>query len=113
MSVGGRESMKDIIIATIAIVGPIISGLMAYMSAVRKSKNDLEAVKEVNRNELKKIKEQHETELDRMQKELDLQKEKGIHDAGTNLASKFLEQYLDGQGKNIMDQLIKEAINKK
>lgn len=52
--------ISDIILALIAILGPIISGVWSYKSAVKKSEDDLEAVREKNKADIKAIKIQSE-----------------------------------------------------
>ena len=57
----------------ISIVVPIISSLLTYLAAIKKSKNDVEAVKISAENEIKKIREESDKELKRIQKETDEQ----------------------------------------
>lgn len=57
----------------ISIVVPIISSLLTYLAAIKKSKNDVEAVKISAENEIKKIREESDKELKRIQKKTDEQ----------------------------------------
>ena len=53
----------------ISIVVPIVSSLLTYLAAIKKSKNDVEAVKISAETEIKKIREESDKELKRIQKE--------------------------------------------
>ncbi len=55
----------------ISIVVPIVSSLLTYLAAIKKSKNDVEAVKISAETEIKKIREESDKELKKIQKETD------------------------------------------
>ena len=79
----------------ISIIVPIISSLLTYLAAIKKSKNEIETVKISADNEIKKIKEESEKELKRIQKETDEQIRLKI--AEQNLSSKSKEEQLKNE----------------
>ena len=76
----------------ISIVVPIVSSLLTYLAAIKKSKNDVEAVKISAETEIKKIREESDKELKRIQKETDEQIRLKI--AENDLTSKTNEEQL-------------------
>ena len=76
----------------ISIIVPIISSLLTYLAAVKKSKNEVEAIKISADNEIQKIREESEKELKRIQKETDEQIRLKI--AENDLSSKSNEEQL-------------------
>ena len=74
----------------ISIIVPIVSSFLTYLAAVKKSKNEVEAIKISADNEIQKIKEESEKELKRIQKETDEQIRVKI--AENNLSSKSKEE---------------------
>ena len=52
----------------ISIVVPIVSSLLTYLAAIKKSKNDVEAVKISAETEIKKIREESDKELKKFKK---------------------------------------------
>lgn len=83
----------------ISFIVPIISSLLTYLAAVKKSKNEVEAIKISADSEIKKIREESDKELKRIQKETDEQIRLKI--AESNLSSKANEDKIktDAIGK--------------
>ena len=91
----------------ISIVVPIVSSLLTYLAAIKKSKNDVEAVKISAETEIKKIREESDKELKRIQKETDEQIRLKI--AENDLTSKTNEEQL----KNVAtSKFLEEFITK-
>ncbi|BAM46359.1 hypothetical protein [Amphibacillus xylanus] len=61
--------IKDIVLALIAVLGPIISGVWSYKSSVKKAEADLKAVREKNKTEIESIKIQAENELEKIREQ--------------------------------------------
>lgn len=89
----------------ISIIVPIVSSLLTYLAAIKKSKNDVETVKISAETEIKKIREESDKELKRIQKETDEQIRLKIAENDLNsktneehlknvAASKFLEEFM-------------------
>ena len=76
----------------ISIIVPIISSILTYVSAIKKAKSEVEAVKIKAENEIKKVREESEKDLKRIQKETDEQIRLEI--AKANLSSQRNEQQL-------------------
>ena len=76
----------------ISIIVPIISSFLTYLAAVKKSKNEVEAIRISADNEIQKIREESDKELKRIQKETDEQIRLKI--AESNLSSKSNEEQL-------------------
>ncbi len=91
----------------ISIVVPIVSSLLTYLAAIKKSKNDVEAVKISAETEIKKIREESDKELKRIQKETDEQIRLKI--AENDLTSKTNEEQLKNVATSkFLEEFIKD-----
>lgn len=106
--------LKDVILALIAIMGPIISGVWSYKSAVKKSEVNLEAVKEQNKSDLEAIRIKTENELRKIQEQALADEQVHERKVKTELVAKQFEnpevQKLLGDA---IGNLIKDTIEKK
>lgn len=57
------------------IISSLITGVLAYLAAVQKSKSDLRAVELTNENKLKEIEAQAKADMEKLEKQLDKQAE--------------------------------------
>ncbi len=91
----------------ISIIVPIISSFLTYLSAVKKSKHEVEVIKISADNEIKKIREESDKELKRIQKETDEQIKLKI--AESDLASKSNEEQLKNAAiSKFLDEFMKD-----
>ena len=60
----------------VTVITTIVSGLLAYFSATRKTKSDLVALKESNRLEIEKLMSQHKLDLEALERKHEMEKEK-------------------------------------
>lgn len=105
--------LKDIILALIAILGPIISGIWAYKSSVKKSVADLEAVREKNKAEIEAIKIQSENEIAKIKEqalaEARLHEDKAKIDLATR---QFENPAIQGLMGNMIGSVMEKALEK-
>lgn len=91
----------------ISIIVPIISSFLTYLAAVKKSKNEVEAIKISADNEIQKIREESDKELKRIQKETDEQIRLKI--AENDLSSKSNEEQLkNAAASKFLDEFMKD-----
>ena len=84
-----------------------ISSLLTYLAAVKKSKNEVEAIKISADNEIQKIREESDKELKRIQKETDEQIRLKI--AESDLSSKSNEEQLKNTAASkFLDEFMKD-----
>ena len=90
----------------ISIVVPIVSSFFTYLAAIKKSKNEVEAIKISAENEINKIREESDKELKRIQKETDEQIRLKI--AENDLTSKNNEEQIKNAfSSKFIEELIK------
>lgn len=90
----------------IPIVVPIVSSFFTYLAAIKKSKNEVEAIKISAENEINKIIEESDKELKRIQKETDEQIRLKI--AENDLTSKNNEEQIKNAfASKFIEELIK------
>jgi len=95
--------IENILLALIAILGPIISGIWSYKSAVKKSESDLAAVKEKSKAEIESIKIRADNELEKIREQALAEAQLHEEKMKTDLTAKQFENPL-------LKQIIGEAV---
>ncbi|WP_457945404.1 hypothetical protein [Caproiciproducens sp. LBM24188] len=93
--------MKDIIVQ---ICVPILTALLAFISATYKSKIELNKQIQLNNTEIEKIKEQCNNEIEKIKIQMDKQSELYEKNAQTDVVKSFFDKMLDNP-ENAMDVL--------
>ena len=91
------------------VVVAIVSGIVAHFTATKKSKSDLETLRETNKAEIEKLMSQHKLDLEALERkhEMDIEKMDLEHSHKLELAQKELEGNL---GAGMLNSLMGEAL---
>lgn len=68
--------MKELLPYLVTLLSTITAGLLSYFGAVKKTKNELIALKESNRFEIEKLMNQHKLDLQALERKHEMEKEK-------------------------------------
>lgn len=96
-----EDNVIAVILSIASVLGPIISGVLSYIAATKKSRTELEAAKERNRTELEKIKEIHKAEMEKL---------KATYEAESKSAEQQVQLELVKEAFN--NPRVKQAINR-
>lgn len=103
----------DIILGIIAVLGPIISGVWSYKSAVKKSELNLEAVKDKNKSDIESIRIQTDNELEKIREQALAEAKLHEDKAKTNLATKqFDNPVVQEKMGNAVGSLVEKMLEK-
>lgn len=68
--------MKELLPYLVTLLSTITAGLLSYFGAIRKTKNELIALKESNRFEIEKLMNQHKLDLEALERKHEMEVEK-------------------------------------
>lgn len=82
----------------VSIISALISGAASYLSATKKSRTDMQALKESNEHEIARLMKQHELDLENMERahHLDLEKLQIEHQLQLESASSSAQTQIAG-----------------
>ena len=101
--------MKELLPYATTIIAAIISGVLAYMSAIKKAKTDIRALQETNKFEIEKLMNQHRLDLEALERkhEMEIEKAKLEHEHKLELVQKEMENNL---GTGAINMMLSEAM---
>lgn len=100
--------MKEILPYLITLVTTVSSGLVAYFAATKKSRSDLETVKESNRFEIERLMSQHRLDLEALERKHEMEKEKAELEHGYKLEL-LRKEAETNVGSSVVNAMIAEA----
>lgn len=100
------NSVVDYIKSIGAIIVPIITSVISYYAAVKKSKNEIATLKEQHRIELEKIEKQTKADIKKLEKSIEAQVKLYEVNAQTDVAKEAMSKILNSP--DVLNLLIKD-----
>ena len=98
----------------IALAPAVVSGVVSYLLAIRKSAKEIEQMTEKHKQEMETLREQYKLEIEKIQVQQEHEKKIKEQEAGVKIGGEILSSLMTGiMGSEAMKKGIDEMVSKK